>query len=216
MCIQHRDTSRYNVAAIAEVIDLGSRDDVICVTRDLSFAGCFVKTSLPFSKGTEVRVRIRYSGADFAAIGNVTDNVTWEGMGIKFVEIAPRDQALIEDWLGYPNVTSVSGGESSFSQPRCDEHPIHNIPVTVSGQLSTGAFSEETVTRIITSNRALLSLSTAVSAGQVVRLKNRLTSVEQDCRVLLVDPTPEDKPTLLAVEFIEPTQNFWNMPGTTS
>jgi hypothetical protein len=83
------------------------------------------------------------------------------------------------------------------------------VPVIVSGQLSTGTFSEETEARMTTLNGALLSLSAALSAGQVVLLKNRLTRREQACRVLFVDPTPEAKRILLAVEFLESSHDFW-------
>ena len=47
-----------------------------------------------------VRVRITHSGADFAAIGNVTANVTATGMGIVFTDIEPNDRAILERWLG--------------------------------------------------------------------------------------------------------------------
>lgn len=97
--IGRRQLTRYDFGAIAEVVDLNSREDVVVVTRDLSLAGCFVKTRYPFPEGTEVRVRITYSGSDFAALGNVTGDVTPEGMGIEFVAIEPKDQAIIEEWL---------------------------------------------------------------------------------------------------------------------
>jgi PilZ domain len=92
--------TRYDFGAIAEVIDLDSREDIIVVTRDLSLAGCFVKTSTPFAAGTEVRVRIAYAGADFAATGSVTENINREGMGIEFIEIEPHHQVTLEAWLG--------------------------------------------------------------------------------------------------------------------
>ena len=92
--------TRYDFGAIAEVIDLDSREDVIVVTRDLSLSGCFVKTNTPFPAGTEVRVRIAYAGSDFAAIGSVTENINCEGMGIEFIEIEPDQQATLEAWLG--------------------------------------------------------------------------------------------------------------------
>lgn len=97
--IERRQMTRYDFGAIAEVVDLNSREDVIVVTRDLSLAGCFVKTRYPFPAGTEVRVRITYSGSDFAAIGHVTRNISPEGMAIEFLAIEPRDQAIIEEWL---------------------------------------------------------------------------------------------------------------------
>jgi hypothetical protein len=79
--IERSQMTRYDFGAIAAVVDLNSREDMIVVTRDLSFAGCFVKTRNPFPAGTEVRVRITYSGSDFAAIGKVTGYITPEGSG---------------------------------------------------------------------------------------------------------------------------------------
>jgi hypothetical protein len=208
MHIERRCATRYNFGAIAEVIDLGQPNPLVSLTRDLSLYGCFVKTPMPFAKGTEVRVRIRHSGADFTAVGNVTDNVTREGMGIRFVQIAAQDQAVLEEWL---DVMKAPGDESPASEPSRGERLIRSIPVTVSGQSNTGDFTEDTETRIITTDGALLHLSAHVSRGQVIRLKNRLTRMEQSCRVLFVDPTLEAKPKLLAVEFLEPAQNFWSI-----
>jgi len=78
--------TRYDFGAIAEVIDLDSREDMIGVTRDLSLSGCFIRAKAPFQKGTAVIVRIRCSGTDFAATGRVTGNITPEGMGIEFAQ----------------------------------------------------------------------------------------------------------------------------------
>jgi hypothetical protein len=211
MQIDRRRATRYNFGAIAEVTDLGSTRELVGITRDVSLCGCFVTTMTPFAKETEVRVRIAGSGADFEAIGSVTQ-VTREGMGIEFAEVQPRDRAIIEGWLGLPTAKSISSGESQSSETSRSEHLVRTIPVTISGELSTGAFSEETETRVVTPDGALLSLSATVSAGQVVRLKNRLTRQEQACRVLFVDPAAETgRPKLLAVEFLESTQNFWGV-----
>jgi PilZ domain-containing protein len=99
MKLERRDATRYNFGAITEVIDLDRTHEVVSLTRDLSLSGCFVKTTLPFREGTRVRVRITHSGGEFAAIGNVTANVTATGMGIAFTEIEPNDQAILERWL---------------------------------------------------------------------------------------------------------------------
>jgi hypothetical protein len=97
--IERRGATRYYFGAIAEVIDLDGRGDLVSVTRDVSASGCFVKTRTPFRTGTSVRVRLTLSGAAFAAIGNVTANVTPEGMGIVFTEIGANDRAILERWL---------------------------------------------------------------------------------------------------------------------
>ena len=97
--IERRLASRYYFGAIAEIIDLDSHAELVSVTRNLSLSGCFVKTATPFRQGTEVRVRITSSGADFDAIGKVT-GMTSEGMGIEFTEVESNDRALLEQWLG--------------------------------------------------------------------------------------------------------------------
>jgi hypothetical protein len=204
--IERRRAIRYNFAAIAEVTDIRSLSELICVTRDLSLSGCFVKTRTPLPRGTAVRMRITCSGADFAAIGNVTGNITHEGMGIEFVRIEATHQLVIEKWL-----SSASSEGSKGLEPRPDDRLIRGIPITVSGQLSSGdGFSEESEAQSVMPDGALLHLAAEVSAGQVVRIKNRLTRMERDCRVLFVDPKPGlGKPKLLAVEFLEPARNFW-------
>lgn len=200
--IERRQMTRYDFGAIAEVIDLDSREDMIGVTRDLSLSGCFIRAKAPFLKGTAVIVRIRCSGTDFAATGRVTANVNAQGMGIEFVEIQPKDQATIEQWL-------------DPKPPLCRN--ARSLPVTVFGQLSSGDFTEETETRITTCDRASLRLAAAVSPGQVVRLRNRLTREEQKCRVVSVAPGPEVPETpelhavkLLTIEFLGSVRNFWS------
>jgi len=200
--IERRQMTRYDFGAIAEVIDLDSREDIIGVTRDLSLSGCFIRAKAPFQKGTAVIVRIRCSGSDFAATGRVTANVNAQGMGIEFVEIQPKDQATIEQWL-------------DPRPPLCRN--ARSLPVTVFGQLSSGDFSEETETRISTYDTASLRLAAAVSPGQVVRLRNRLTHDEQKCRILSVAPEPKvpEAPEvhsvkLLTIEFLGSVRNFWN------
>jgi hypothetical protein len=203
--IERRCTTRYNLGAVARVIDLGSRKELVAITRDLSLSGCSIKTTTLFPEGTEVRVRITSSGADFTATGKVTGNMTSIGMAIEFVQIARGDQAILEGWLG---IRDVSGTEpSSFLHTR-DNHVIRGTPVMVTGQSPTGMFIEETETRLLTDEGALLTLAAPVSSGQVVRLKNRLTRTEQRCRILFVDPTPGDKPKLLGVAFLESPHNL--------
>jgi hypothetical protein len=97
---ERRGATRYNFGAIAEVVDLDRRAEVVSLTRDLSFSGVFVKTTTPLPTGTRVRVRITHSGQDFKAIGEVTGNITATGMGIVFTEIEPNDRAIVERWLG--------------------------------------------------------------------------------------------------------------------
>src|SRR5579859_4571494 len=60
-----RRSDRYSFRANAEVRDLGSRNEQVLITRDLSSGGCFVKTAAPLPKGSRIRVRIEHAGAEF-------------------------------------------------------------------------------------------------------------------------------------------------------
>jgi Tfp pilus assembly protein PilZ len=96
---KRRQSDRHSFAATAEVKELSSWTEQVLITRDLSAGGCFVKTTAPFPKGSRIRVRIEHGRAEFTAIARVTDNVTAEGMGIEFIEMEPRDRAILEKWL---------------------------------------------------------------------------------------------------------------------
>ena len=98
---ERRRAVRYHFGAVAEVTDAVSKQTLVELTRDLSLCGCFVKTKTPFPKGTRVNVRITHSGATIAALGNVSDNVSHEGMGIAFVRVEFQDQVVLEQWLSH-------------------------------------------------------------------------------------------------------------------
>ena len=94
-----RRFDRHIFGATAELRVLGSRNEQVLVTRDLSAGGCFIATAAPLPKGCRIRVRIERGGAEFTAIGRVADNLTREGMGVEFVEIEPKDRAILNKWL---------------------------------------------------------------------------------------------------------------------
>jgi hypothetical protein len=195
--IERRQMTRYNFGAIAQVIDLDSREDVIAVTRDLSFSGCFVKTNSPFPRGRVVTVRITCLGADFAATGTVTGNITWEGMGIEFTKVGPKDQAVIEQWLD---------PRPQYRQ----KHSVRSVPVTTFRQSQTNRLSDETEGHEATSGGTLLALVAPSMPGQTVRLKNRLTHESHNLRVLPAEPESKaHKPRQRAMGFLQSALNFW-------
>ena len=94
-----RRSDRYSFGATVEVKDLGSRNEQALITRDLSAGGCFVQTAAPLPKGSRIRVRIEHAREEFTAIGRVTDNINAEGMGVEFMEMEPKDRAILGKWL---------------------------------------------------------------------------------------------------------------------
>jgi c-di-GMP-binding flagellar brake protein YcgR len=101
---QHR-AMRRPFAAKAEVVEVESEKQVLCVTGDLSVFGCFVETPAPFPRGTKVRIRINHRGANFVALGFVS-NVRSTGMGIRFGTVEPAHQQTLENWLGQLRASS--------------------------------------------------------------------------------------------------------------
>jgi hypothetical protein len=91
--------TRQGIGASAHVRDLGAGSEQVVVTSDVSARGCFVKTIQPLAKGSHVRVRITHKGEEFAALAKVTENVRPDGMGMEFIEIEPRDRAILDGWL---------------------------------------------------------------------------------------------------------------------
>jgi PilZ domain-containing protein len=99
MQIERRRATRHHFVRAAEVIHVESQKQLISLTRDLSLCGCFVTAKAPFPKGTRVSLKIANSKANFSAVGNVAHNLSDEGMGIGFVQVEPKDQAVLEEWL---------------------------------------------------------------------------------------------------------------------
>jgi len=97
--IERRCATRHHFVSAVEVINVESRKQLISLTRDLSLCGCFVTVKAPSPKGTRVSLKISNSKANFSAVGNVIHNLVDEGMGIEFVQVEAKDQAVLEEWL---------------------------------------------------------------------------------------------------------------------
>src|SRR5260370_3639291 len=94
-----RGANRHHFVSAVEVINVESRKQLISLTRDLSLCGCFVTAKARSPKGTRVSLKISNSQANFSAVGNVTHNLSDEGMGIEFVQVEAKDQTVLEEWL---------------------------------------------------------------------------------------------------------------------
>src|SRR5260370_30267386 len=97
--IERRRATRHQFVSAVEVINVESRKQLISLTRNLSLSGCFVTVKAPSPKGTRVSLKISNSKANFSAVGDVTYNLSDEGMGIGFVQVEAKDQVVIEEWL---------------------------------------------------------------------------------------------------------------------
>src|SRR5258708_31046955 len=105
--IEQRRATRHHFVSAVEVINVESRKQLISLTRNLSLCGCFVTVKASSPKGTRVSLKISNSRANFSAVGNVTHNLSDEGMGIEFVQVEAKDQAALKEWLGAASTNGV-------------------------------------------------------------------------------------------------------------
>ena len=97
LAAQHR-APRYSFSANIDLIDVESKNVIKERTSDLSLFGCFVMASSPWPVGSKVRLKIVYKGSVFTAVGHVV-HVRENGMGVKFLETAPKDEMVLEIWM---------------------------------------------------------------------------------------------------------------------
>ena len=89
---------RFTFLANIELINVESEAKMIDRTGDLTLFGCQVRTISPWAVGTKVRLKITYKGASFVAVGRVA-SVRAHAMGVKFTEVADKDQLVLEKWM---------------------------------------------------------------------------------------------------------------------
>jgi hypothetical protein len=68
-------------------------ETLVGYTRDVSTGGIFVETEQPPPKGTEVNLRFKLGAATVAYI------LPDEGMGLRFVDLAPEVHQAIEEFV---------------------------------------------------------------------------------------------------------------------
>jgi CheY-like chemotaxis protein len=105
--IERRRATHHLFGGAAEVINVESQKQLTSLTRDLSLHGCFITCKAPFPRGTRVSLKIANSKATFSAVGNVIHILLDEGMGIAFLQVEAKDQAVLEDWLAEANANGV-------------------------------------------------------------------------------------------------------------
>ena len=115
--IERRRATRHHFVSAVEVVNVESRKQLISLTRDLSLRGCFVTVKAPSPKGTRVSLKISNSKANFSAVGDVTHNLSDEGMGIGFVQVEAKDQVVLEQWLAEASANGVRDMNSNCRRP---------------------------------------------------------------------------------------------------
>ena|SRR5215472_4570657 len=93
--------------ASVEVVLDQSRDRIVASTDDVGLQGCFVKTVFSFPVGSSVSLTITERSRSFSATGEVSYLLTREGMGIRFVQLASMDSAVLQEWIDEQNAVPL-------------------------------------------------------------------------------------------------------------
>lgn len=96
---ERRAHSRYHFTTTAEILDLGSGAQCSARTSDISMGGCFIDTTSPFAVGTSVKLRLSQEKKIFLTEALITSSMPGMGMGVKFVNVEPRQMAILGSWI---------------------------------------------------------------------------------------------------------------------
>ena len=98
------------------------------------------------------------------------------------------------------------------SSRRRSQRVLVSVPITVSseGGNRDAAFEEETQTLVVNAHGAMVALSAKVVKGQTLRMKNRATQEEQQCKVAYLGPASGGKGQV-GVDFTSSAPDFWRI-----
>ena len=94
-----RRTPRYSLAVDIEMTDVLLEIRISGRTKMLSTSGCGVESSMLFSKGTSVRIRLSHQDAEVRALGRVVYSNSDLGTGVAFTIVEREDERILESWI---------------------------------------------------------------------------------------------------------------------
>mgnify|MGYP001796403916 CR=1 FL=1 len=94
-----RGAKRVGCFAEAEIegIDVSHRQQVRLA--DLSTGGAFIDVRTVLPTGTTARLRFTVLGRDISVLAEVRYSMPSFGMGVRFLDLRPEDQAFIEQFI---------------------------------------------------------------------------------------------------------------------
>ena len=96
---ERRRDPRYPLMAEARVTDIGSGTEFKARISDLSITGCYIDFPNPFPNGTDIIVKISRDNGVFETPAKVVFILPPMGMGIRFTDTKPTQQAILTRWI---------------------------------------------------------------------------------------------------------------------
>jgi hypothetical protein len=118
--LDRRVCPRYPFTATAETLDANSRCPMNARTSDISISGCYVDTSCPLPRKTDIKIRISRDGEFLEAEAMVVYSKIGMGMGLCFTSLVPDHRAMLDRWI-----LELSGeAPLSFEQHHHADEPV--------------------------------------------------------------------------------------------
>ncbi len=96
---ERRRAPRFPFIATAEVLAESAGTRLAARISDISATGCYVDTINPLVDGTAVRLKILTETHVFEAPATVVYSHAHLGMGLRFGEVLPNAQDVLQNWL---------------------------------------------------------------------------------------------------------------------
>lgn len=94
-----RAYERVSLSAIAELVDLGTKQHRTARVADISLHGCYVDAINVYPVGARVRISILHSDVQLDAFGVITYSLPGTGMGVNFTDLPPEMESVIQRWI---------------------------------------------------------------------------------------------------------------------
>ena len=96
---ERRRAPRFPFIASAEILAEKAATRLAARISDISATGCYVDTINPLVDGTTVRLKSLTEAHVFEAPATVVYSHVHLGMGLKFGEVLPNSQDVLQNWL---------------------------------------------------------------------------------------------------------------------
>jgi hypothetical protein len=96
---ERRRDPRYPLIAEARVTDIGSGTEFKVRISELSISGCYLDFLNPIPDGTDITVKISRDNGVFETTAKVVYSHPGMGLGIRFVDTKPTQQAILNRWI---------------------------------------------------------------------------------------------------------------------
>jgi PilZ domain len=94
-----RRDPRYPLVAEARVTEIGSGAEFMVRISDLSISGCYLDFPNPLPDGTDIILKISRDDGVFETNAKVVFILPRMGMGVRFTDTKPTQQAILSRWI---------------------------------------------------------------------------------------------------------------------